>query len=196
MPNEFERPSFLKSYLESLSKSVDRRGWFAVFPYWVHACLLVGVGAAYRIPVDFWDAKAFDVSVPVYVGILTFNGLMLALSWGAFSRIYDSLGEPGFRGFLRKYNLMSPYIVYVEYVNITQIVAIGFSFSGMIILLFKLSDPIYNQIMFALMVASSIYAMKQASAAVTIMHDLAWQQGAFDELPPADADKVVKIRKD
>lgn len=178
--NDLERPSFLKSYHAALGKSIEIRGVRAVIPYWVLTCLLVGLVAASRMPVTFWGHEHEDVAVGVYVGMLTLDGLVLALSWSAFARIHDCIGDGEFCAYLYKNGVLNDYIVVIDYIHYAQLVSIIASAAGLLTWLYGPTDPAYNRIAFAVMVATSIYAIKSASGAVSAMHDLIWQKSIFE----------------
>jgi hypothetical protein len=148
------------------------------------------------MPPAFWGHESQPVSVVVYTGILTINGLMLALSWSAFSRIHESISGDRFGAYLMEKNLIGDYIVYIGYVHAAQVISVIASAAGLIILLYD-TRVIFDMIAFAVVLALSIYAMKQAANSVTIMHDLIWQKAIFDRNPPQGQDgKVFHIRKD
>ena len=176
-----QRPKFLTSYLEALRESAKLRGWYAVFPIWIVGSLSVGFGVAYFVPTEFWLNSKWDVSTAVYAGILTFNGLVLALSWSAFSKIYEIIGSAGFCGYLKKNNLLNGYILYVGYVNAAQTVAVTVSGAALIVTLLEFGIIWVDKSILAIVIAATIYAIKQASSAISGMHDLIWQKAIFDE---------------
>jgi hypothetical protein len=181
MSDDLERPRFLPAYVEAIAQSAKVRGWRAVVPFWLIACGAASAAVAYVIPYTFWTDERLEVSVVVYIGILTLNGLILTLSWNAFSRIYEMIGAPGFASYLMSKKFMTRYIVYVGYVHIAQLVAIITSAIGLLMLLCSIKEVIYNRIGFAVMVATSAYAIVTAARAVEVVHDLIWNKAIFDD---------------
>lgn len=181
MGDHLERPKFLASYMEAIAQSTARRGWRALVPFWLIACGISSAAMAYVIPYSFWRDERLDVAVVVYIGILTLNGLILTLSWNAFSRIYEMIGAPGFASYLLTKKIMNRYIVYIGYVHSAQLAAIITSAAGLLMLLCSIENTLYNRIAFAVMVAASCYAIVTAARAVEVVHDLIWQKAIFDD---------------
>lgn len=175
-----ERPKFPSSFLRSLEKGVEARGWRALVPSWLILAIAFGFAFGYFVPASFWAIKHLDTAVMVYIGILTLNGLILVLSWNAFSQIHDSIGDINFGAYLISRGLLNNYIFYIQSVHVVQLLAIIISSSGLLLLLCSVEDITYDRVAFAAMVAGSSYAIKQASSAVTVMHDLIWQKAIFD----------------
>jgi hypothetical protein len=180
MTETLERPKFLPSYFEAISESCKKRGLRALVPGWIIVSGACGAGASYFIPISFWASDHMDVAAIVYTGVLTLNGLILTLSWNAFSRIYESISSPVFVSYLMAKKKLNGYIVYIGYIHISQLVAILSSAVGLILLLCSVPTVLYDKIAFAFMIATSAYAIKTAASAVTVMHDLIWQKAIFD----------------
>jgi hypothetical protein len=190
------RPRFTRAYIDTIGTSFDERGFLALVPAWLLGCAIIGGATAYYMPDDFWDKSNQAVSVVVYTGILTINGLILALSWSAFARIHECIVGDDFGTYLMEKGLLIGYLVYIGYVHAAQIAAIIASAVGLIALLYSL-PLLEERIAFAAILALSIYAIKQAANSVTVMHDLIWQKAIFDRNKPKPSpDKVVHIRKD
>lgn len=177
------RPPFLKSLLEAWHSSLDD-GFWALFPYWLLISFGAGGWVAYELPADLLGGKDQSDAVAAMAGLLTLNGLILALSWSAFSKIYEIIGAGEFCAFLRRSKLLSHYLVYVGYVHIAQLVAVmatGFALFS-ILLPFQ---PWVMRLAISAAIGGSIYAIRQAVAASTVMQDLIWQRSAFDQERPA-----------
>jgi len=191
-----KRPKFLTSYWAAIGENIEARGWIAVVPAWLIIGAILGAAAAYFISPLFWKLDFWDVSVVVYIGILTVNGLILTLSWNAFSRIYESICQPVFCSYLLARNLLNGYIFYMGYIHLTQLLAIAMSSSGLILILCDIPNKLYSQIVFAAMIATTFYAIKTAANAVTVMHDLVWQKAIFDDDQTSRDGKVVKFDRE
>ena len=175
------RQAFLPSYLEALKGSAERRSWRAVVPIWIVACIVVGAIVSAFVPDLFWSDSKWDVSTTVYAGILTFNGLVLALGWAAFAKIYEIICAPHFSSYLKANGLLNGYIMYVSYIHIVQLCAVVVSAAGLISVLLDVGSIWADRAILALSIACTMYSIKQASAAISGMHDLIWQKATFDE---------------
>jgi hypothetical protein len=164
-------------------------------PMWLILSLCAGAAVAYFVPATFYAREKLEVPVAVYAAIFTMNGLILALSWGAFGRIYEIISSSGFTSYLLENKLLNGYIFYVSFVHITQIAAIVITFGAMIVLLCLAPSALENQISFGLMCAASIYSVKTAVNAVRVMQDLVWQKAVFDRGASSQQDsKVTRIK--
>lgn len=179
-PPPLERPRFLPSALEQLRQEASLTGWRSVVPVWFIAFAVLGAVAAYAVPDVFWDSGRWDVSTAVYAGLLTFNGLVLALGWAAFARMYDVLLRPGFGNYIYKAGLMNDYIVQISFMNIIKVFAISFSAIGLLSVLIENPYIIIDRIIFALVVCLTAYEIKQATDAVSAMNDLVWQANVYE----------------
>jgi hypothetical protein len=182
MGNEYQRPRFLPLLFKTLGGEVDSRGFRAVVPIWIVVCLAIGIGVAFVLPDRFWLNNNLSTSLTLYSVIITINGLILALSWNAFSRIHDSIvSSPGFSLFLREETLLDGYLLYVDYVHAAQLIALFSSFVSVVVLLIDISSIMYDRIVFGASIGLSIYAIKKAVDVVIVMHDLIWHKAIFEE---------------
>lgn len=188
------RPKFLPSYLEIIAKEAKESGWLAVLPYCFITFGLVGAAVAWFLSSDFYSNSRWDVSTAVYAGILTLNGLLLVLGWNAFSRMYDVLLRIDFGIYLAKNNMLNSYIVHIHYMHVFQILSVLASAIGLVSILFD-QVPLYiDRIIFGTALWLTLYAIKQASDAVTAMNDLVWQAAFFELNKPGQGAKVVSVR--
>src|ERR1700685_2046801 len=111
MANNLQRPKFLPSLFKTIGTTLEARGALRSAPWWLLACCATGGLTSYLIPRDFYDR--LEISVVVYVGILTLNALILALSWSAFARIHELLTGDRFSSYLLEAGLLNDYIVYI-----------------------------------------------------------------------------------
>ena len=178
-----QRPAFLKSLLDSWQLTLEHGKARDLIPYWIIGSVLVGAAVAYYLPANFWDRTKLDVSVSVLSGLLTFNGIILALCWSAFGKIYEIIGAGAFAKHLRKHNLLNHYLLFVGYCHAVQIIAIALTGFA----LFALWLPLQTwaiQLSVGAAVGSSIYALRQGVATSTAMQDLIWRKSGFDESVP------------
>lgn len=180
MTDEIRRPSFFECWLDDIKLEYRKHGWHGVPPWWL--IILVGGGAAgaFLVPAEFWSRDKWDVSTAVYGAILTFNALVLAVSWGAFSKIFESACAPGFSAYLRERGLLVFYIYYIDYVHLAQLVAVAASAVGLLSVVIDLLPEMWERVLFGAVVGLSAYAMKQAAGTVTAMHDIVWYRSIYD----------------
>ena len=187
------RPSFLKSLLDSWQLTLSHGSGRDLIPYWIFAATVFGWGTAYYLPTPFWDGSKLDISVSVVSGILTFNGIVLALCWSAFSKIYEIVGAGAFCAHLRKHNLLNHYLMFVGYCHASQVIAIIFT----TVALFALWLPIELWALKAILgasVATSAYAVRQGVATSSAMQDLIWRKSEFDENQQKNAVQPVPAK--
>jgi len=188
------RPKFLPSYLELLRKETEQSGLVALLPFKLAACVATGYVCSRFVLPGFWGTAKIEVTVAVYGGLLTFTGLLLALGWSAFSRMYETLFRAEFGAYLQEKGLLNSYIVHIGYMHFVQILSILFAGAGLVCsLLAHLPTQIYQWI-FALTIGFTIYAIMQAIDAVSAMNDLAWQCAFFERSQKQSKSAVVPLR--
>lgn len=180
MTENLERPKFLPSFFAALSERAEKR---TILRGLIAPGIMVAIsaGVSYFVPDKFWADAKWDVATAVYTGVLTLNGLILALSWSAFSRIYESISATKFCSFLRKNDLLNKYIVSISFIHGLQLLAVVLSAVGLVSVLIDVKYLILDRLFFSAMLFGSIYAIYQAASAVSIMNDLLWQKSIFDE---------------
>jgi hypothetical protein len=184
------RPTFLKSLLDSWQLSLSQGRERDLLPYWILLSGTVGGVVAYYLPIKFWNGERLDVAVSGLSGLLTFNGIVLALCWSAFGKVYEIVGAGAFCAHLRKHNLLSHYLVFVSYCHATQVIAI--SCTGFALFALWLPFEIWALKLFVgASFATTIYAVRQGIATSEVMQDLIWQKSEFDAGQPVAPVKAV-----
>ncbi len=181
-PKIEKRPRFGSVLLQELREDYDERGVLAIIPVWLIGCVGLSLWTAWLLPAEFFTDSKWDISTAVYAGLLTFNGLLLALSWQAFSRIQASICAPGFSSFLKRKSLMSGYLFWIDYVQYSQVAAVCASGIGLLSILLDRLLLFTDRIIIGLAVGLSIYAIKNALDAMHLMHDVVWLHAEFDEI--------------
>jgi hypothetical protein len=179
------RPAFLPSFLELVKRESEQVGWRAVVPYVLLLLCLGAAISAYLIPDAFWDQDNWPVSTVVYTGILTFNGLIIALGWSAFGRIYDVLLTGEFGAYVAKHNLLNAYLTQITFMHVVQVLAVVASGTAIVTVLITGVPLLLARFVFGIVVALTAYAVRQAINAVSGMNDLVWQ-AAFYEIHKPD----------
>jgi len=180
------RPSFISSYFEILSKEARASHWKAIVPYWLIVSTVIGGVTGYFIPQGFWEDAHWDVSTAVYASFMTFNGLVLALGWNAFSRMYEILFRGDFGSYLARNNLLNPYITHITFINMVQVISVIASGIGLVMVLVENIPILYDRIALSAILALMIYGLKQTIDALTAMNDLVWQAAYFELNHPKD----------
>jgi len=187
---EMKRPEFLKSLLESWQLTLAHGSKIALIPYWILGSAAIGGWLVIELPTSFWDGTKLDVAVSVMAGLLTFNGIILALCWSAFGKIYEIIGAGAFCAHLRKHNLLSHYLVFVGWCHGAQVVAICASSFALFALWLPLKTWVV-QLAVGAAVAASAYAVRQGMATSSAMQDLIWSKSEFDQHSAAQAMRAV-----
>lgn len=180
MTDDLQRPGFWPSFFGALAER-SAHGSFAGGIIFYAVAIAIGAAIAYALPGAFWADADRGPSSTALAGVLTFNGILLALGWSAFSRIYDIISSPRFSMFLKKHNLLNKYLITLSLIQSFQIFAVVMSAIALIAVFFENSFEIINRIIFGAMITCSIIALRQASSAVRVMNDLIWQKCVFDE---------------
>ncbi|KAB0678047.1 hypothetical protein [Aureimonas leprariae] len=193
-PNR-SRPSLLELWFEALRDDVATKGARAVVPYWLALILGISTCAATLVSQDKVLAEP-SVTATLYGGVLALDALLLALSWSAFSRIYDAMFAPGFYEFLRKHQMLNVYLFHVGYIHASQIAAVLATGLALIVSLITVFPMWMHQVSFASSIFFSIYAIRQATGSVTLMHDIVWYKALYlEERGKDQAQNVSSIRK-
>lgn len=195
MTKKNSRPKFLTSFFAALSDNAER-GWRSLVPIWMIICGAIGWLSVCYIPASFWGGAHEDGVVALYIGILVLDGLILALSWSAFSRIFESISDGEFGAYLMKHDLLGGYIFYVEFLNVAQIASLIATSVAIFSFITEALSVAWDRGLCAVMVAVSAYAIRAACAAITVMNDLLWQKGMFDAHVRAQESKIVPLRKE
>lgn len=184
------RPKFIKSLLDSWQLTLAHGNPRDLIPYWILLSIVIGAATAWNLPTSFWDKSKLDISVSVMSGMLTFNGIILALCWSAFSKVYEIIGAGTFCAHLRKHQLLGQYLVVVGYCHSAQVLAISCSAFA----LFALWLPFeiwFLKVVVGSAIASSAYAIRQGVATSTVMQDLIWAKSEFDQAAPKNPVQAV-----
>lgn len=182
MANRPDEPNFVQAWLKDLSDEVNDC-WYRIIPVWFLLFFGAAGAAACFLPEEFWfnrSNQSVGNATVVYSAILTLNGIIVALSWSAFSKIYEMIGAGKFSEFLQRHNVLEGYLFLVRYVHFFQIVALSFSMIGLLAAQFDLIPIGWQRILFILLVGFGAYAVKEATKSVGVMQDLVRYRAIFD----------------
>jgi len=174
------RPKFLSLLLEEMKADYEARGLIALTPFWFMLFVGGGIVVAFRLPGSFWSEANQGTAATVFGAVLTFNGLLLALSWSAFSRIHEVICQPDFSEYLRTKGLLKRYIFFIDWIHSAQVAAAVVT-SGALIAIFSDEFLLETQRVFlGCTLGITAYALKQGGGAVSLMHDVIWYHAIFE----------------
>lgn len=176
------RPHFVRAFLHDLTEDWDRYGWRGILPLKAAPSLLAGALVAWTVP-DFWGADQRGLRLDVFVGLTAINGLLLALAWSAFGKIYETAAAPGFSGWLTKHNLHDGINFQVSFIQGAQAAAVTICGCNLVLTLYGVVDflPLWlHRAGMMLAIGSTIYAFLYATGAVIIMQDMVRYRSAYD----------------
>jgi len=188
------RPPFLKSLLSSWQLTLEHGKARDLFPYWIIGSATLGALAAAYLPAKFWDGTEIDAAVSALGGLLTFNGIVMALCWSAFGKVYEIIGAGAFCAHLRKYNLLSHYLVFVNYCHLAQILAITCTAFALAAMWLPLQLWVVK-VAVGGSIGSSIYAVIQGFSSSQVMQDLIWRKSEFDQGQDRGPMKAVGVEQ-
>jgi hypothetical protein len=172
-------PRFIDAWLTDLRDDYRRGGAIKLVPFKIITCCGLALGASYFVDFEkIWGKP--EVGLVFFATLVTFNGLLLVLSWSAFTRIYELMSEPKFAHFLRVNGMLSEYVFFVNYIHFAQILALLSSGVSLTAFLADIANPHVRAGLFAAPLATLIYALWYAVGAVHLMQDLVWHRSTFD----------------
>ena len=145
------------------------------------------------MPIDFWFQSQWGVASSVYSATLTFGGLTLALGWVAFGRVHDTLLRPRIGQYLMRAELIEDYFVHIDFMHTFQIISIIMSALGIFSVVADFPMFVDRSIL-ALVIASTAYALKQATDSVIMMNDLVWQVAYFESQDTENSPNLQAIK--
>lgn len=179
-----KRPSFFEAFAEDVLDELRAVGVRAIVPWYAIILAMAAGGLSYFVPVEFWrdswENGHRDVSTAVYSAFVMFNGLLLALSWSAFSKIHEIIGSHNFCFWLSNKKMLHKYIYLIDFVHVWQILALIVSGAALLSLLYNGMPVTAHRTIMALMLWSTAYAVRWAIGAVQVMHDVVWYRAAFE----------------
>jgi len=185
------RPTFLKSLLDSWQLSLSLGRERDLIPFWILGALALGGALVHFMPLTFWAPDQRPTIVSILSAMMTFNGIILALCWSAFGKVYEIIGAGTFAAHLRKHNMLNHYLVFVGYCHLAQVLAISMTAFSIFALWLPLQGWFVKTI-FAGAIASTAYALRQGVATSTVMQDLIWQKSLFDSSEAGPAIQQVQ----
>jgi hypothetical protein len=100
-----------------MSAAVKNRGWRAYVPVSFFVALSLSIGSFFLIPKTFWDRGNIGNCIMVYAGLLTFSGILLAVGWSSFSKVFEVLGRGNMSRMLKEMDVLDVHFMYVSLTN-------------------------------------------------------------------------------
>ncbi len=151
------------------------------------------------MPADLWaieDGRRPYSLVALFGALLTMNGLLLALGWNSFAKVYELCAASGFAEWLRQNDMVRTCVFLIDYIQIVLFSAIVITVSAFLLSLIG-SLPIWlHRTSLGLTIGASIYALTYVIGAVRMVRDLIWYraQGEAAKLIAPDADSKANVR--
>ena len=172
------RPRFFSSLLQSAAETYEQKGVLRLVPIWLFTGLVMGSVVAWSLPVCFWaDTR---VVTTVFAAFMTFNGLILALGWGVFSRIYATLNTRWMRNFLTRTNLLDDHLFFIEMTHAVLVLSAFVSIAGLVVVLLPVPLFVYHCAI-ATAIGLSFWSLIRVLSATKLMNDLMWESASNEE---------------
>lgn len=168
------------------------RGFSRVIPWLGAGCVAVGAAVAYFAEASLFGATQWGTLASVYGGVVTFNGITLALGWTTIGRVYDTVSKAEFSRFLRASGILNTYLFYISLVHVVQIVGAVAAIGGLVSVFLPLPGPV-DRIVLGTVIATTLYAVRWAAGSARIVKDLSWHYSTFDELTPEERHRLYEV---
>lgn len=169
------RPKFLSEFCKSVKYAWRGNNLLALVPYWLLSGLALGGVVSAHLPASYWLDENWDISTTVFTGFLAFDGLLLALGWGAFAKIYEMLGAGWLSSFLKREKLLGAHLFFVDAVH--GILVLSAVSSGVALVSVLLSLPVLaDRVILGVVIGMSIWSLIKAFSAMSLMNDLVWEK--------------------
>lgn len=178
-----KRPSLAVSIAASLQSGAEARGMRAYFPTWILLSAALGGTLATSLPSEFWSQENWDISTAVLAGLLAFNGLLLALGWFAFAKIYETLTGTKLGSMLTRHGLLGVHLAFIDVSHFVLVFSSIASVACLVTVLLPL--PIWaDRTMLGISIALTAYGLFRAISATQMMNDLVWEQAHLEHSGP------------
>jgi hypothetical protein len=186
-----DRPNFFETYADIVRMSARTSGWKALVPVSFLICCSIGAFAALSVPANFWVKSPTSEAMTIYGSFLAFNGLLLALGWGAMSRIYDVLLRGSVSKVLVSNNLLSHHLVSVEATHFFLIASAFASACALFLTIYSLPFWAYRIVLFSV-VTLGLYSIKCVWSLMGLLSELGWEDA---HLTTDNHGNIISIKK-
>lgn len=181
-PSELPRGAerFVAYLLHDIVMGFQKRKWKALLPLAFASSVVLGGLVAKFADGALWNP--ISNAIAFYAAALAVNAILLAVCWAAFSKILETLSDPDFGAWMRHTKMAQYYAFYVDYIHLTQMVAVAAMGAGLFTSLVGGLPYHLDRIILGMAVSASIYAAWWATGCVRVMQDLGDYRVKFREL--------------
>lgn len=183
------RPRLYPAFLDEVKQDWKGGGIARIVPWLAVASGALGLTVAMLVPDALFKPASWGSVAAIYAGVLTFNGITLALTWTAIGKIYETISRSDFSRFLRAGGVLGTYLFYIHFMHMVQVAAACAALTGLFVSFVPAPEVVYRIVM-GLMVATTLYALRWAVGSVTIVQDLSWRFSTFDGLTEEEKSRV------
>jgi uncharacterized membrane protein YfbV (UPF0208 family) len=189
-----DRVSFITLWLELLLDDWKSRRWRSFIPTSVILCSSIGACVAWYFPIS--PAPNFKSNlITIYAGVITAQGIILALSLSSLQHIYENISRKDFAMFLRENGVIEYYLFFIQYIQAVGVIALVMVVATAFALLFNLPSH-YVRILIAITLGAFLYSTKQAIDTSILVRDLIWYRSLFEEREDQNGQESKTIRMD
>lgn len=172
-------PPLAVTYIKGLSVSVGTRGWRAYVP--MSFLFAVGVAATsfIMVPKAFWEPSNAGNAIMTYGGLLTFSGILLAVGWSSFSKVFEVLGRGNMSRMLKEKGILDVHFMYVSISNLLLIAFAIICAVGLVSLSIG-KDIVLDRIILALMCGTGLMAITATFNMNNFLQRLIWDEIYYD----------------
>ncbi len=168
-----KRLSYFSLLREVIICDLQSQKWFKrLFP-WIFLSLGVICGViVYFIPPEIFLNHSNRIII-IYSGLLSAQGIMLAICLFAFSTILDKLSEPVVNRFLKGLNLHIYYLFLIQHIAIFQILSLTSLLVGLLVSLI-INTIFWLKMSFFVGLWLFSYAARWSFGTIILIRDLIW----------------------
>ncbi|MCR5878413.1 hypothetical protein [Phenylobacterium sp. J367] len=168
---------FVAYWLQDTAYRFHKHGFRTLIP--VRTIVCVAIGAAVGMHANKVTLADTQTMVAVYAAVFTVNAILLAICWGAFSKMFDILSDQDFGAWLRRRRMDGYYSFYIEFIQLMQMLAVATAAVALILSLLAGIPEWALHAALAAVATTSSYAAWWASGCVHIMQDLGDSRSAY-----------------
>lgn len=184
------QPHLFPAFLDEVKEDWKRGGFFRVVPWVALASIGAGVAVARFAPASLFTEANWATLTALYAGVLTFNGITLALTWSAVGKIYETVSRGDFARFLRASGTLGTYTFYIHFMHVVQVTAAVTALLALFATFVQIEGVDLLRPAIGAVLATTLYAVKWAAGSVRIVRDLAWHSSTFDNLSDEEKKRV------
>jgi uncharacterized protein (DUF2062 family) len=174
------KPSLPQTFAEGLAIAAKKRGWTAYLPLRLAGAAVIALVIVWNLPSKLWSGDARSDLLAIYGGLLAFNGLLLAIGWSAFSRLYELIGSGPFSAFLKRNEILKYHILFIELAQLALVSSSLTSGFGLFSAWLPFLDWLDRTIL-GMSITLTAYAVFKAWESTQAMNELLWEASEFEE---------------